>query len=132
MTPRACVLFVVVAAAAPAAAQPSLAGWPPPALKPGLSDSEIATSITAYAQQQADAGRFSGVIAAAHAGKIVVARAYGLADRAAHTPNTLDTRFNIGSITKMITKVAIAQLAQAGALDLDDTVHKHLPALAIP
>jgi D-alanyl-D-alanine carboxypeptidase len=133
MTQRAGVLFaIVVATASPAAAQPSLDGWPRPELKPGLSEPEIAASIAAYAQQLADTGRFSGVVLAANAGKVVLARGYGLADRTAHAPNTLDTRFNLGSITKLFTRVAIAQLAQAGVLGLDDTVRKHLPALAIP
>lgn len=105
--------------------------WPMPALRPGLSEPQIAAAITAYAKQLHATGHFSGVVLAAKAGKVVATGAYGLADVAANTPNTLDTRFNIGSINKLFTKLAIAQLAQAGKLALDDTVRKHLPTLAI-
>jgi len=105
--------------------------WPTPVLRPGLSEPQISTAIDAYARQLYDTHHFSGVVLAAKAGKVVVAGAYGLADVASHTPNTLDTRFNIGSLTKLFTRLAIAQLAQAGKLALDDTVHKHLPALAL-
>jgi D-alanyl-D-alanine carboxypeptidase len=105
--------------------------WPKPELRAGLSDVEIAASITAYANKLHDAGHFSGVVLAAKAGKVVAAHAVGRADVAAGVPNTIDTRFNIGSINKVFTKVAIAQLAQAGKLALDDTVRTHLPKLAL-
>jgi CubicO group peptidase (beta-lactamase class C family) len=105
--------------------------WPKPELRPGLSEPQIAAAITAYARQLHEAGHFSGVVLAGRAGKVVVSGAYGLADIASRTPNTLETRFNIGSINKLFTKVAIAQLAEAGKLSLDDTVRKHLPELAL-
>lgn len=103
------------------------ADWPKPELRAGRSEAESAAAIGAYVQQLHDAGHFSGVILAAKAGKPLVARAYGLASVEAKTPNTVDTAFNIGSINKLFTKVAIAQLADAGKLSLDDTVQKHLP-----
>jgi CubicO group peptidase (beta-lactamase class C family) len=106
--------------------------WPRPALRTGQSDAQIAAAITAYAQQLHEAGHFSGVVLAAKADQLVVARPYGLADVASGTPNTLDTRFDIGSIGKMITRVALAQLAAAGKLSLDDTLRHHLPSLPVP
>jgi CubicO group peptidase (beta-lactamase class C family) len=105
--------------------------WPQPELRAGLSESQIAASIAAYAKRLADTDHFSGVVLAAKLGKVVVARAYGLADVASNTPNTIDTKFNIASIGKLFTKAAIGQLAEAGKLSLDDTVHKHLPELAL-
>jgi D-alanyl-D-alanine carboxypeptidase len=39
----------------------------------------------------------------------------------------LDTKFNLGSMNKMFTAVAIAQLAQAKRLSFDDLISKHLP-----
>jgi CubicO group peptidase (beta-lactamase class C family) len=105
--------------------------WPQPELRTGLSEPQIAASIARYAKQLHDAKHFSGVVLAARAGKVAVERAYGLANMAAKTPNTLDTRFNIGSINKVFTKVAIAQLAEAGKLTLDDTIRTHLPDIAL-
>jgi len=110
----------------------AMTGWPQPDLRAGRTDPQIAAAITAYARQLHDAGHFSGVVLAAKAGKLIVAQPYGLADVAAGSPNTLDTRFNIGSITKLFTKLAIAQLAAAGKLSLDDTLKTHLPALPVP
>jgi D-alanyl-D-alanine carboxypeptidase len=118
--------------AGPAAAADLTRDWPKPELRAGLSDAQIAASIAAYAKQLHDARHFSGVVLAARAGKIVVSGAYGLANIAANTPNTLDTRFNIGSLNKLFTRVAIAQLAEAGRLSLDDTLRTHLPQLPVP
>jgi CubicO group peptidase (beta-lactamase class C family) len=44
-------------------------------------------------------------------------------------PNTLDTRFNLGSMNKMWTAVAVAQLVERGKLDLDAPVGRYLPDL---
>ena len=49
-----------------------------------------------------------------------------MADRERKVPNTLTTRFRIGSMNKMFTAVAILQLAQAGKLKLDDPFGKYL------
>lgn len=106
--------------------------WPKPQIRAGLAQAEALSSAAAYAKALADAGQFSGVLMVAKDGKPVMTRAYGLADVASKTPNTNHTKFNIGSLNKMFTKTAIAQLAQAGKLSLDDTIAKHLPALDVP
>ena len=51
---------------------------------------------------------------------------YGQADVAGGVPVTADTQFRVASITKLFTAVAIMQLRDAGLLDLDDPVQKHL------
>jgi CubicO group peptidase (beta-lactamase class C family) len=75
----------------------------------------------------AEAGRFSGAVMVARAGKTLFAESRGMADREKKIPNKLDTRFRIGSMNKMFTGVAIAQLAQAGKLMFDDALIKHVP-----
>jgi CubicO group peptidase (beta-lactamase class C family) len=42
-------------------------------------------------------------------------------------PNRVDTRFNLGSMNKMFTAVAIAQLVERGKLSFDDPVSRYLP-----
>jgi len=54
-------------------------------------------------------------------------RAYGMADREAGRANDLETSFNIGSINKLFTQVAIRQLADAGKLNLDSTLARAWP-----
>ena len=57
----------------------------------------------------------------------IFAEAYGLADREHRIPNSLNTRFRIGSMNKMFTAVAVLQLVTAGKLKLDDPLIKYLP-----
>ncbi len=56
----------------------------------------------------------------------------GYSDLAARSPVLADTTFQIGSIGKSFTALALLQLAQAGRLDLDAPVSTHLPWLALP
>jgi len=63
----------------------------------------------------------------ARGGRTVFARGYGDADQSAHVPNTPDVRFNIGSINKAFTNVAIRQLVAEGKLHLTDTIGALIP-----
>jgi D-alanyl-D-alanine carboxypeptidase len=88
----------------------------------------LAASLDPYLESLAASGALSGVVSIAYEGRPVYQRVEGLADRERQTPNRLDTRFNIASIGKQFTKVAIGQLLQQGKLQLDDVVAKVLPA----
>jgi D-alanyl-D-alanine carboxypeptidase len=70
---------------------------------------------------------FSGTVLVARGGEPVLQRAWGLACKEFEVPNRVDTRYNLGSINKLFTKVAIGQLVQAGALSFDDTIASILP-----
>ncbi len=80
-----------------------------------------------YLDELVSADAFSGAVLVAQHGQPVFTGAYGLASRAFHAPNRLDTKFNLGSMNKMFTAVAIAQLAEAGRLAFSDTIAVHLP-----
>ncbi len=90
------------------------------------------TQIAAAVDKAAAEGRFSGVVMVAKDGIPLLSRAWGMADPASSIANRPDTKFNLGSINKFFTHVAIGQLAAAGKLSLTDTISKHLPALAVP
>ena len=75
----------------------------------------------------AAADRFSGVVLVAKDGKPVLERAYGFADRERNVLHHARTKFNLGSMNKMFTAVAVAQLAERGKLSFDDTLGKLLP-----
>jgi len=85
---------------------------------PHLSGSELVTSLRKRLDEVVAADLFSGAVLVAKDGKTVFAQAYGLADREKKTPNTLKTRFRLGSMNKMFTAVATLQLVQNGKLDL--------------
>jgi D-alanyl-D-alanine carboxypeptidase len=83
--------------------------------------------VDKYVWPLTQTGTFSGVVLVARDGVPVFQKGYGLADREKNVANTADTRLNVGSINKQLTRVALAQLAAAGKLSLDDPVEKHLP-----
>jgi len=80
-----------------------------------------------YFRDLAAADRFSGTVLLAIDGTPVFEGAYGLADRDWEVPNRMSTRFDVGSINKELTKVAIGQLLAAGKLSLADTILDLLP-----
>jgi CubicO group peptidase (beta-lactamase class C family) len=93
-----------------------------PALSPGLD--EFIARIDELTLSQEDA---SGVVLVAQEGKTVFAQAYGYADRAAGILNEVDTKFNLASMGKMFTAVAIMQLVEQGLLSVEDKIIDHLP-----
>lgn len=92
-----------------------------------LTQREIAAKTDALLSQLTTADAFSGTVVVAKDGKAFYKRAVGLASRAYNVPNRVDTRFNLASITKMFTAVAVAQLVEQGKLSYSDTVGKILP-----
>jgi len=66
-------------------------------------------------------------LAVAVDGKLVWSEAFGYADLAAKRPTTTETQFRIGSVSKPLTADAVAQLYEAGKLDLDAPVQRYVP-----
>ncbi len=95
--------------------------------EPKANEREFVTAVRAFLEERARADAFSGVVLVAKDARVLVHEAYGFADREARVPNSKDTRFNLGSINKNFTRVAILQLAGQGRLSLDDPIKKHLP-----
>ncbi len=104
----------------------ALAAAPARAQTP-LSRSELVTRLSSALDSLARRDEFSGVVVVARGDTPVFQHAYGDADRATHTPNRIDTGFNVGSIDKVFTATAIRQLAGQGKLDLDSTLAKYWP-----
>jgi D-alanyl-D-alanine carboxypeptidase len=94
---------------------------------PKRSDAELAAAVREYARKLAAEDAFSGVVLVVHNGSPLVEEAFGLADRDVKIPNRLDTKFNIGSINKAFTAVAIRQLIARKLISLDDPIKKFLP-----
>jgi CubicO group peptidase (beta-lactamase class C family) len=92
-----------------------------------LTEAEALKEIEAFLDQQAAEDKLSGVVLLARDGKPILKKTYGLADKSAKAPNKADTKFNLGSMNKMFTAVAAAQLAEKGKLAFADKVGKFLP-----
>jgi CubicO group peptidase (beta-lactamase class C family) len=63
-------------------------------------------------------------------GELVWERAVGLAEVDSGVEATPDTQYRVGSITKTFTAAAIMQLRDAGKLDLEDTLERHIEGAA--
>jgi CubicO group peptidase (beta-lactamase class C family) len=64
-----------------------------------------------------------------HAGEPAIARAYGMSDLEHGVPNTVDSIFEAGSVSKQFTAAAVLMLVQDGKLKLSDDIRKYLPEL---
>src|SRR5688500_10529724 len=80
-------------------------------------------------QQASDRGEFNGVALVAERGKVVYTAAFGTVGAAPDQRLTVDHRFNIGSIAKEFSAVAIMQLRERRLLSLDDSILRFLPDL---
>ncbi len=103
-----------------------------PALALAGSGNVKPQEIEALVARHAELEMFSGTVIVADQGKVVYSGAYGEANKDHRIPNQLDTSYNIGSIGKIFTAVAVMQLVEAGSLRLDDTLAKHLPDYPFP
>jgi len=74
-----------------------------------------------------EAGAFNGAALVAEHGTIILKKGYGLADFEWTIPNTPDTKFRLGSITKQFTATLVLQLVGEGRLSLDTTLADALP-----
>lgn len=68
---------------------------------------------------------FRGVLDVRREGEVVFAGAYGAATLRWDVPNTLETRFDVASISKLFTAVAVLGLVEQGRLDLDASIHAY-------
>ena len=85
----------------------------------------FATRADKYVAAYVEQGKFMGAVLVARDGRVLFERGYGLADIAWNVPVTPQTKFNIASLTKQFTGMAVLQLAEAGKLKLDDPVSKY-------
>jgi len=97
-----------------------------------LSVAEFSRNLDAYLEKATRLDSFSGIVLVARGGKPIFKKAYGMADRERKIFNQVGTRFCIGSMNKMFTAVAIAQLVEQGKLSYDDLIGKYLGAEWIP
>ena len=79
-----------------------------------------------YMQAELKIKEYNGTVLVVQKGKTIYQKAFGQADREWNIPNTSDTKFRIGSITKQFTAACILQLAEKGKLGLEDKLSKYI------
>ena len=95
---------------------------------PVIDAAALVTKFEPYLQELSSKDEFSGVVLVAQAGNPVFQKAYGLQSQEYVVPNHLDTKFNLGSIDKIFTKIAIGQLLEQGKIaSIDDKLERYLP-----
>jgi CubicO group peptidase (beta-lactamase class C family) len=71
--------------------------------------------------------QFDGSVLVAENGKIVYKGAFGMANREWNIPNSTDTKFMIGSVSKALTALLVLLQVQKGLIDLDQTISHYIP-----
>ena len=93
--------------------------------KPGkLSLEQAVAELESYVTRMAKKDVFSGTVLLSQGDKVLFSAAHGQASKRFNVANNLQTKFNLGSMNKMFTSVAIMQLVEAGKLTLTDKLSK--------
>lgn len=80
-----------------------------------------------YMQAQVNVKKFSGSVLVMSHEKVLLEKGYGMADMEWNIPNSPQSKFRIGSITKQFTAAAILQLEEQGKLSVEDKLSKYIP-----
>ena len=103
-----------------------------PAIAAPANEADLASRLDAAVKKLTAADVFSGTVLIAKNGEAIYKGAFGEANKDFSVPNRIDTKFNLGSMNKMFTGVAIAQLAERGKLSYDDPLAKFIPDFPNP
>ncbi|MBI9043339.1 MAG: beta-lactamase family protein [Anaerolineaceae bacterium] len=88
---------------------------------------EIINKLDSYLNDLIENDEFSGAVLVGSKGESLYKKAFGLAHRGFKIPNQVNTKFNLGSMNKMFTGLAIAQLVEKECLNYDNLVKDILP-----
>src|SRR5579872_670662 len=92
-----------------------------------LSMAQPAAAIDQLISQYQKLGLFNGSALVAEKSQVVLEKGYGLANMEWNIPNTPDTKFRLGSITKQFTATLVMQLVEQGKLSLSAPIGAYLP-----
>jgi CubicO group peptidase (beta-lactamase class C family) len=96
------------------------------AAQTGISNQELTARVDEYLNALVKQDRFSGAVLLARDGKVLLSKGYGMANLEDETPNTPQTKFRLGSITKQFTALATLILQERGKLSVQDSVCKYI------
>jgi CubicO group peptidase (beta-lactamase class C family) len=87
---------------------------------------EKAEQMDALLARYHELGLFNGSALIAENGQPVLRKGYGEANMEWHVPNTPDTRFRLGSVTKQFTATLVMQMVEKGQIDLAAPIGRYL------
>jgi CubicO group peptidase (beta-lactamase class C family) len=79
-----------------------------------------------YLDAQEEVNHLMGSVLVAQKGKLLLRKSFGMADVEHDVPNTPQTKFRIGSLTKQFTAAAVLLLQERGLLDVHDPIGKYI------
>ncbi|MFP4095294.1 MAG: serine hydrolase domain-containing protein [Cyclobacteriaceae bacterium] len=86
-----------------------------------------ATKIDSFFIDKLARHQFNGTVLFADQGNVIIRKVYGYANIRAGDTLTLDSRFQLASVSKPITAMAVLYLADQGYLSLEDSIQKYYP-----
>jgi len=92
----------------------------------GSSPPEIQTKVDAYVNAAMSVFGFNGSILVSRNGQAVVSKGFGMANIELAVPNTPQTVFRLGSVTKQFTAMAIMILQERGKLRVSEPACQYL------
>jgi CubicO group peptidase (beta-lactamase class C family) len=99
---------------------------------PPLTESQAVDEIRALVARIKQKNWYSGTVLAAKGADVLLTDCAGEATKSFHVPNTIDTKFNLGSMNKMFTATAVARLVEAGKLSFDDPISRFIDETWLP
>ncbi len=94
-------------------------------LAAALPAQDMAAKADQLVQSFVTREHFQGAVLLAWDGKPLFRKGYGLANAEWDIPNTPETKFRLGSITKQFTSALVLQLVEQGKVKLDDSIRKY-------
>ena len=91
-----------------------------------ISAQDRVEKIDDLIQKMVDYNSFTGSALVVDDGDVIFKKGYSFANREWDIPNTVDTKFRLGSITKQFTAAIILKLREEGKLNLEDKITDHL------
>lgn len=88
---------------------------------------QLSQKIDELVKAYAALNQFNGTLLVSEKGNIVYQNAIGYQDAAAKKENTLNSIFQIGSLTKTFTSMLILKLAETHKLSIQDTISHYFP-----
>ncbi len=98
----------------------------------GAGYKELTARLDSYLTRAHEYWGFEGTALVAVDGHVILSKGYGMANREMGIPNTPETKFYIGSITKQFTAAAILILNERGLLDLHAPISRYLDDFDAP